>query len=128
MFKLRINIALLVVAGFVSFTFLSAVGRNFWSGKNFPSSSAKSDSSETNSALAYKTLSVDTPPQDNGINLHYPIYDRMTDFLTTPNENSFDLQDPSLINKSVDYDPESGEYILNETIGDDFYRNPTYMS
>ena len=72
--------------------------------------------------------SVDTPPPGNGVDLHYPIYDRLTDFLTTPSENSFDFQDPSIINQSIDYDPESQQYIINETIGGEFYRNPSYLS
>lgn len=43
---------------------------------------------------------IDTPPDDpNEIDLTYPIYDRVTDFLTTPNANSFDLQDPASIQR-----------------------------
>ncbi|MEP7128093.1 MAG: cell surface protein SprA, partial [Chitinophagales bacterium] len=71
---------------------------------------------------------VDTPPADNNqIDLTYPIYDRFSDWLTTPS-NAFDLQDPSNVEKNIDYDPETNQYILTETIGGQFFRNPTYMS
>ena len=75
-----------------------------------------------------QALVTDTPPEGSQINLQYPIYDHLTDFLTTPDNNSLDLVTPSNIQQNVEYDPESNQYIISETIGDQFYRDPSYMS
>ncbi|WP_235297299.1 T9SS outer membrane translocon Sov/SprA [Portibacter marinus] len=56
-----------------------------------------------------------------------PIKDRTGDFLTDPSNNPFDLN-TSLITQEVEYDPETGNYILTEKIGDEYYRMPTYMT
>lgn len=121
----------------MSLTILSAVGMNggWRTSSRSSSSSSSSDQnqdearSENKPATESFILPVDSPPENpNAVNLHYPIYDRVTDFLTTPNENSFDLHDPSNINQDIQYDPQSQQYIINETIGNDFYRDPTYMS
>ncbi len=57
-----------------------------------------------------------------------PIQDRQGDFLNQKNRNPFDLKDPDAIEKSVEFDPETGQYILTEKIGEDFFRPPTYMT
>ena len=57
-----------------------------------------------------------------------PLQDRYGDFINDQNYNPFDLEDPNAIEKNVEYDPETGYYIITETIGDDNYRNPTYMT
>jgi len=59
-----------------------------------------------------------------------PLNDRYDDFLNNSNNNPFDLQDPSIINQNVEYDPATGQYIITETIGEDggFFRPPTYMT
>ncbi|MCS6991086.1 MAG: cell surface protein SprA [Chitinophagales bacterium] len=67
----------------------------------------------------------DSPP---GTQLRYPIHDRYTDYYTTNSYNGFDLDDPSAIEQKIEYDPESGNYLLTETIGRDFFRNPTYLT
>lgn len=127
--NLKVNIAFLVVASFVSFTIISAVGKN--DRLKLPDLKLSDDPSpvkEYTLNTGITAARVDTPPPDNGVDLHYPIYDRVTDFLTTPNENSFDLHDPSIIQQNVEYDPDSKQYIISESIGDQFYRDPTYMS
>ncbi len=53
---------------------------------------------------------------------------RYDDFVNDSIRNPFDLQDPSVIEKTVEYDPESGLYIITEKIGNDYYRAPTYMT
>lgn len=63
-----------------------------------------------------------TTPQDT-----IPIKDNRGDFITDPNNNPFDIT-PSNIEQKVEYDPESGQYIIMEKIGDDYYRTPTYMT
>jgi len=57
-----------------------------------------------------------------------PIEDRTGDFISTPNNNPFDLKDPAVIEKNVEYDVETGQYIISEKLGDDYFRAPTYMS
>ena len=69
----------------------------------------------------------DTPAVDSSRQLRYPIYDRTG----TPGEtvpSSVDLNDPSNIDRSVEYDPEEKRYYFNEKIGDDFLRNPNYLT
>jgi cell surface protein SprA len=57
-----------------------------------------------------------------------PVKDRKGDFINDKNVNPFDLNDPSIIEKNVEYDPITDRYIITETIGDDFFRAPTYMT
>ncbi|NUO01501.1 MAG: cell surface protein SprA, partial [Saprospiraceae bacterium] len=57
-----------------------------------------------------------------------PVEERYNDFITNPNTNPFDLKDPSVVEQTVDYDPETGQYIIQEKIGDDYFRPPTYMT
>ena len=56
------------------------------------------------------------------------IEDRQGDFISEPNTNPFDLKDPNSIEQNVEYDPETGQYIITETIGDFNFRPPTYMT
>lgn len=57
-----------------------------------------------------------------------PIRDRFGDFILDPNPNPIDLSDPSGVEQSVEYDPETGNYLIQERIGETFFRPPTYMS
>lgn len=63
----------------------------------------------------------------DSIDLEYPInnpYDP-----TSNNSQSFDLGDPSNVDKTIVYDPKTGKYIFKETMGDDLnYRNPSMMT
>ena len=54
--------------------------------------------------------------------------DRYGDFINNGSNNPFDLKDPSVIEKEVEFDPATGNYIITEKIGEDFYRMPTYMT
>lgn len=54
--------------------------------------------------------------------------DRTGNSIFDPNRNPFDLNDPGAIEKSVEYDPVTGQYIISEKIGDFYFRPPTYMS
>lgn len=56
-----------------------------------------------------------------------PLTDRTGNFLTDKSSNPFDIN-TSLITQEVNYDPATGQYILTEKIGDEFYRMPTYMT
>ncbi len=39
-----------------------------------------------------------------------------------------DLQDPGNIKKSIEYDPDDNRYYLDQKLGDDFIRNPSYLT
>ncbi|MCB0554878.1 MAG: hypothetical protein KDD02_15105, partial [Phaeodactylibacter sp.] len=82
-------------------------------------------------ARSYSALSEDplaTPYVQAAGDTIPPVQERYDDFLTNPNQNPFDLDDPSIIDKNVEYDPATGQYIITERIGDDYFRPPTYMS
>ncbi len=70
-------------------------------------------------------MTIDSPPSKN---LRYPLEDRYTDYYTTDQLNSFDLNDPALIEKRIEYLPDQQQYLLLETIGKDFFRHPTYLT
>ena len=57
-----------------------------------------------------------------------PLRDRKGDFLRDSVVNPFDLRDPAIIQKGVEYDPLSNRYYITEKIGDEFYRTPTFMT
>ena len=57
-----------------------------------------------------------------------PLEERYDDFITSPNDNPFDLKDPDIVKQEVEYDPETGNYIIYERIGDDYFRSPTYLT
>jgi len=57
-----------------------------------------------------------------------PIEDRTGDFITDGNNNPFDLKDPKVVEKNVEYDAESGYYIITETIDGSNYRPPMYLT
>ncbi|PPK87457.1 protein involved in gliding motility SprA [Neolewinella xylanilytica] len=57
-----------------------------------------------------------------------PIRDRQRDFITDPNENIIDLKDPAAVEKTVEYDPATGRYIVRERIGEIDFRPPTYLT
>lgn len=57
-----------------------------------------------------------------------PLEDRYDDYITNPNNNPFDLNDPTAIDQTIEYDPETGLYIVEERIGETLFRPPTYIS
>ena len=65
------------------------------------------------------------PPSDE---LPYPLLDREGDFLTNPNANPFYLDDPDAIEQHVEYDPETDQYIITETVNGKNIKPPTYMT
>ena len=56
-----------------------------------------------------------------------PLQDRYGDFITGQYYNPFDIT-PSIVEQTVEYDMESGQYVVMEKIGDQFYRTPTYLT
>ena len=72
------------------------------------------------------TMVADTPTTP--VKLPYNFTDESAgDPLNNPNGGSFKLKNPSNIHTTVDYDPVTGEYIMNQTMGGLDYRPPTYM-
>lgn len=75
---------------------------------------------------------VDTVKPGSGgsdsLDLVYPIEDRQGDHLTSDEENPFVLDDPSSIEKTVEYDPETNRFIITETLDGRPVRPPTYMT
>lgn len=57
-----------------------------------------------------------------------PIKDRKDNFINAPKPNPFDIRDPKAIDKKVEYDPATGNYLIEERIGEDFFRPPSYMT
>lgn len=75
-------------------------------------------------SLELLTFAVDT----DTLSLPYPLQDSY-DPTPTGNGNGLYLNDPDNIQTDIDYDPESGDYNINQTVGEDMdYRPPTYMS
>ena len=56
-----------------------------------------------------------------------PIQDRQSSQLSN-NRNPFDLKDPKVIEKEVEYDAKNNLYIIRETINGSYYRPPTYLT
>ncbi len=61
--------------------------------------------------------------------LPYPFKDRKNDKYTSDyKENPIYLKDPSNIQSKVEYDPVNKVYNIEENIGKNFYRNPSYLT
>ena len=73
-------------------------------------------------------IPADTTKKDT-TKLPYPFHDRLTDQYSNSYDNSpLYGTDPANINSSVEYNPDTREYDINERMGDEFYRNPSYMT
>lgn len=60
--------------------------------------------------------------------LRFPIEDQENiDPSRNQGRSSIDLKDPVNIKKGVEYDPEEKRYYLNEKVGEENVKNPTYM-
>lgn len=67
--------------------------------------------------VAYSSVALDT----------IPLEDRKGDYITDKKYNPFDIT-PTEIKQKVEYDPETGHYVIMEKIGDEYYRTPSYMT
>lgn len=100
-----------ITRAFITITFVSAFIYSAFSsgiGKNIPD--------------PYEDIFVPTMVTDT-----IPVTDNYGDHVTDPNTNPFDIS-PSVIEKKVEYDPASGNYVVYEKIGDEYYRTPTYLT
>ncbi len=57
-----------------------------------------------------------------------PLRDRQGDYLRDSVVNPFNLRDPSIITKKVEYDPITNRYYITEKIGDEYFRAPTSLT
>ena len=75
------------------------------------------------------TIAIDTPEDpDAPIILPYNFIDQSTgDPLNYPNGGGLMLNNPSNVNTNVEYDPTTGQYNVNQTMGGMDYRPPTYL-
>lgn len=67
-------------------------------------------------------------PDTSTTDLPFPFNDREGDFYTDPSNEPFNLGDPGIIDKSIVYDPITGQFIIQEKIGNLFFRDPMYLS
>ncbi len=78
--------------------------------------------------MEYEEPIVDSPSNKKD-SLKFPIYDKLSSNpLDKSYSHSMDLNDPSNISKSLEYDPNEQKYYLSEKIGDEYYRNPSYLT
>jgi cell surface protein SprA len=85
------------------------------------------------SGYADKTGTLTIPlPEDTTrkeTTLPFPFRDRLTDPYSNPYDHSpLYGGTPSNINSSIEYNPDTREYDINERLGNSFYRNPSYMT
>jgi len=74
-------------------------------------------------------VAIDTPEDpDSPITLPYNFNDESTgDPLNYPNSGGLMLNNPSNVNTNVEYDPVTGQYNVNQTMGGMDYRPPTFL-
>ncbi|MBL4706520.1 MAG: cell surface protein SprA [Flavobacteriales bacterium] len=111
------TIVLMVVWTATASTSLNNVGNDFqWYGTHF----YDGDDADLS---GMRMMELDSPD----IDLIYPLNDPVDP--TQDANNLIDFTDPDNINNNVVYDPETGQYIFNSTVGDDFdYKNSSYMT
>lgn len=66
------------------------------------------------------------PKPDSSHILRFPIKDHLDP--SSNGSGAMDLHDPSIVNKTVEYDPSDNRYYITEKIGDAFIRNPSYLT
>ncbi len=83
-----------------------------------------------NTALRAKPLHpvAELPTDSPKVDLKYPIKEREGDFISDKPNDPFYLQDPPAVKQKVEYDPETGMYVLTETVGGQNVRPPQYMT
>jgi len=70
----------------------------------------------------------DSTDTDTLVNLPYPFEDDIGGQPPGSTGNGLFLNDPSNVEKNIEYDTETGQYNISQNIGDHYFRNPTYMT
>lgn len=73
-----------------------------------------------------EAILIDSP--DKEIKLKYPLKEREGDFVSDKPNDPFYLPDPAAIVQDVEYDPETGMYVLTEKVAGQNVRPPVYMT
>ena len=119
----------ILLAGCMTMALLAFLSTQSWGSSNMPESPFAPEyilASPDNEGLpngADMLEELTSPPQDT-----IPLEDRTGDYLNNSSQNPFDLQDPAAVEQTVEYDPETGNYIITERIGNDYFRPPTFMT
>ena len=66
-------------------------------------------------------------PETVAVSDTIPLQDRDGAWTDDDYYNPFDIT-PSIVTQEVEYDPATGNYIILEKIGDEYYRTPSYMT
>ncbi|MFL5765104.1 MAG: cell surface protein SprA [Bacteroidia bacterium] len=92
------------------------------------SSDAKVDYNRVHAEYIPPQMPLDSPPPSTTPDLHFPFNDNSNmDPLNYPPGGPLTLDNPSNVNTTVDYDPTTGQYNVNQTMGGMQYRPPTYL-
>jgi len=115
------------VLGIVSFIIVDTAARDRSGGMHLNAAVNETRAPERDSPPPAVTIPDSTKTKKD--TLKYPLQDRRGPSITDPtSKNALDLKDPANINKTVEYDPVTKQYTVTEKIGNQYYRNPTYMS
>lgn len=70
-----------------------------------------------------------TAKTDTARKLRFSIHDKTGDPLVDQSRpKSIDLEDPKNVKNNFDYDPDSNRYYYGSKVGNDYLRNPTYLT
>jgi cell surface protein SprA len=113
-----LNILLIALAGtaFLAFSYTESIPQPL-------SNNTPSNQTTLNQLYIYNP--IDSPVGDT---LPFPFGDRQGDFYNNPDNNPINLNDPNIIDKTIIYDPVTGEFKVVEKIGNFNYRDPSYVS
>ncbi len=76
-----------------------------------------------------KKDSIERALQAKRDSLHFPLHDQTGDPVTDYNRpKSIDLADPKNQSQGFDYDADGNRYYFSERMGNEFLRNPTYLT
>lgn len=89
-----------------------------------------------NTGVRFRTLrnymeelpALPLPEDSPKINLKYPLKEREGDFVSDPPKDPFYLKDPPAIEEKVEYDSETGMYVITEQVNGQNVRPPQYMT
>ncbi|ATL47307.1 cell surface protein SprA [Chitinophaga caeni] len=119
----KINYGAFAIVGVVSFIIVESAARN----RTIDTYRNRTEMVREDSNFFLAT--VDTTGKDSTKDsLKFPIQDRRGTGVTDPVKNAIDLKDPSIITKTVEYDPVTKTYTVKERIGNQYYRQPTLLS